>query len=139
MELIMTAKTITNKKTELTKNYIINLLAQLTIDYQNTQSEQKKLIEQFSPSEYEFTILEEIELLTTELRGYASQIKFRGYIENPQSVRQTLQQLRLFEMPIIAEFYFNNSSSYPQIKSYLRMLDYLRLLILEYLNLSQTN
>lgn len=138
MVLIMINTTITNLQPELTKNHIIELLNQLTIDYQNTKSERKLICSEFSTSEDEFSLLEEIELLTTDLRGYASQIKFKDYIENPQQTVEILQQMGLFEIPIIAKFYFHNSSSYPNIKSYLRMLDYLRLLILEYLNLSQT-
>jgi cysteine sulfinate desulfinase/cysteine desulfurase-like protein len=46
---------------------------------------------QYSASEAEFTVLEEIELLTTDIRGYASQIKARGYIENPQQAIEELQ------------------------------------------------
>lgn len=138
MELIMTNTTITNQNPELTKNYLIQLLDKLTIDYQNSQSEQKIMATEMSSSEDEFTILEEIDLLTTDIRGYASQIKIRGYIENPEKVVDKLQQMRLFDIPSIAEFYFNNYHQYENVKSYLRTLDYLRLLILEYLNLSQT-
>lgn len=135
----MTNTTVTNQKSELTKNYIIQLLEQLTIDYQNSSSERKLIASELITTEDEFTILEEIELLTTDLRGYASQIKLRGYLENSQQAIKILQQMRLFEIPIIAEFYFNNEHHYANLKSYLRMLDYLRLVILEYLNLSQTN
>lgn len=75
---------MTNRNPELTKNYIIQLLKQLTIDYQNTKSERQAIAHQSPVSKTELTLLEEIELLTTDIRGYASQIKARGYIENPQ-------------------------------------------------------
>jgi hypothetical protein len=112
---------------------IIQLLEQLTIDYQNSKSERQAIAHQFSASETEFTVLEEIELLTTDIRGYASQIKARGYIENSQQAIEALQHKRVFNIPQIAQLYFNNSHQYEEIKFYLRMLDYLRLLILEYL------
>lgn len=44
--------------------------------------------------------------------------------------------MRVFDISIIAQLYFNTPGQYENFKSYLRMLDYLRLLILEYLNLS---
>jgi hypothetical protein len=134
MELTMTNTTLTNQNPELTKNYIIQLLEQLTIDYQNTKSERQAIAHQYPTSDSEFTLLEEIELLTIDIRGYASQIKIRGYIENPQQAIAELQHKRMFDIPIISLFYFNYSHQYEKIKSYLRMLDYLRLLILEYLS-----
>ncbi|KOP25213.1 hypothetical protein AMR41_17575 [Hapalosiphon sp. MRB220] len=120
----------------MVKNYvnnIIQLLEQLTIYYQNTKSERQAIAHQFPVSETEFTLLEEIELLTTDIRGYASQIKARGYIENPQQAIAQLKQKRVFDVPSISQLYLHNSHEYENIKLYLRMLDYLRLLILEYL------
>ncbi|AUT04205.1 hypothetical protein CLI64_03905 [Nostoc sp. CENA543] len=124
---------MTNQNPELTKNYIIQLLAQLTIDYQNSKLERQAIAHQLPVSETEFTLLEEIELLTTDIRGYGSQIKARGYIENPQQAIEQLKQKRVFDVPSISQLYLHNSHEYENIKSYLRMLDYLRLLILEYL------
>ncbi|WP_315787395.1 hypothetical protein [Fischerella sp. JS2] len=54
----MTNTTLTNQNPELTKNYIIQLLEQLTIDYQNTKSERQAIAHQSSTSEDEFTLLE---------------------------------------------------------------------------------
>jgi hypothetical protein len=129
----MNNTTLTNENSELTKNYIIQMLEQLTIDYQNTKSERQAIAYQFPVSETEFTLLEEIELLTTDIRGYGSQIKARGYIENPQQAIEQLKQKRVFDIPGISQLYLHNSHEYENIKSYLRILDYLRLLILEYL------
>ncbi|MEA5600814.1 hypothetical protein [Nostoc sp. UHCC 0252] len=126
---------LTNQNPELTKNYIIKLLDQLTIDYQNTKSERKAIAHQSSTSEEEFTVLEEIELLTTDIRGYASQIKATGSIDNPQEAIKELQHKRVFDIPNVTQFYFNNSQQYDNTKYYLRMLDYLRLIILEYLTI----
>jgi uncharacterized membrane protein len=137
MELTMTNTTITNQNPELTKNSIIKLLDQLIIDYQKTKLERQQIAVNYSSSKEEFTLLEEIELLTTDIRGYGSQIKNRGYLENHLQAIERLQQIRIFEIANIAEFYFNTSNQYENVKSYLRMLDYLRLLILEYLYLSQ--
>ncbi len=133
----MTNTTLTNQNPETTKNYIIKLLEQLTIDYKNSKSERQAIAHQLSGDETEFTVLEEIELLTTDIRGYASQIKARGYIQNPQKVITELQHKRVFDIPQIAQLYFNNTHQYEKIKSYLRILDYLRLLIWEYLTFQE--
>lgn len=134
MELTMTEINIASENIELTKHKIIQLLEQLIIDYQNCSQEREKIAVDFLPGEDEFSLPEEMELLTTDIRGYASQIKAQGYINNRLNALKKLQEKRIFNIPIIAKFYFNNQLNFPLTKNYLRMLDYLRLLILEYLN-----
>ena len=138
MELTMSETTTTSENIELTKNKIVQLLEQLTIDYQNCRQEREKIALEFLPSEEEFSLLEEIELLTTDIRGYASQIKVQGHINNKLTATEQLQKMRIFNTLTTAQFYFNNQLNFPLVKSYLRMLDYLRLLILEFLSLEST-
>lgn len=123
----------------LTRNYIHHLLKHLTVDYQNTKQERKEIASLSSLSEEEFTVLEEIELLTSDIRGYASQIQARGGIENEQAAIERLQTMRVFDVPAIAKFYFTTDGDYLHMKAYIRMLDYLRLLILEYLRSARSH
>ncbi|MEH2285031.1 MAG: hypothetical protein V7K90_27560 [Nostoc sp.] len=134
---MMTKATLNTQNPEITRNYINHLLQQLTDDYKNTKEERKKLASLSPASDEEFTVLEEIELLTVDIRGYASQIQARGRIENEQQAIERLQTMHVFDVPAIAQFYFVADGDYKQIKAYIRMLDYLRLLILEYLRLCQ--
>jgi hypothetical protein len=54
---------------------IIDLLNQLTQDYQQLLQQDKTLLfEIFPPNNQTLSILEEVDLLTTDLRGYANQI-----------------------------------------------------------------
>ncbi len=129
----MTEATRITQNPEITRNYINHLLKQLTVDYQNTKQERKEIASLSPASEEEFTILEEIDLLTSDIRGYASQIQARAWIENEQEAIERLQTMRVFDVPAIAQFYFTTHAGYMQMKAYIRMLDYLRLLILEYL------
>lgn len=133
MELTMTEAKINSRKTEITRNYISHLLEQLTLDYQKTKSERKQIADRFPVSEEEFSVLEEIELLTVDIRGYASQIQARGWIEKEEEAINRLQNIGVFDVAAIAEFYFTTKVDYQQIKAYLRMLDYLRLVMIEYL------
>ena len=129
----MTEATRITQNPEITRNYINHLLKQLTVDYQNTKQERKEIASLSPTSDEDFTVLEEIDLLTTDIRGYASQIQSRGWIENEQEAIERLQTMRVFDVPAIAQFYFTTDAEYMQMKAYIRMLDYLRLLILEYL------
>ncbi|MEH2325300.1 MAG: hypothetical protein V7K32_17410 [Nostoc sp.] len=118
---------------ELTKKNIVQLLGQLTNVYQATRTERQEIAIQFPPENEEFSLLEELELLTVNLRGYASQFQSTGRIVNKDHAIEQLQAMRVLNLPQIASFYFGSNNSYEQIKSYIRTLDYLRLLLLEYL------
>ncbi|BAZ22808.1 hypothetical protein NIES4073_36950 [Kalymmatonema gypsitolerans NIES-4073] len=127
---------VVTQKANRTKNQIIHILEQLTSDYQSTKSERQEIAANFPASNDEFSVLEELELLTVNIRGYASQIQVKGEIENQQQAVEDLNHLAVFDVPAIAQFYFGSNGEYQGTKAYLRMLDYLRLLILEYLSLS---
>jgi hypothetical protein len=137
----MTNFTLNQQDTTQLKRCIKDLLVQMTTDYQQTQSERREVAVAFPATDENFSIIEELELITTDLRGYASQLQFRDWIEDSataidspeERLRQRLQSLRLFSIPHIAQFYFENSQDYPKLKEYMRQLDYIRLLLLEYL------
>lgn len=127
-----------NSNNKAAINCIVHVLGQLNVDYQNTQAERKQIATLFPASEKEFTVLEELDLLTRDIRGYASQIQSRGRVDNEREAIEKLQNMRIFEIPAIAQLYFANNGEYKQLKAYTRMLDYLRLLIIEYLRSRQT-
>jgi hypothetical protein len=128
---MMTNSTAIAQLNPIEKKYLINLLEQLNQLYRQTKSERKQLAT-ISNTDEEFTVLEEIELLTVELRGYASQIQATGSIESSEAAINRLHNMRIFEITVIAKLYFDREE-FNLIKYYIRMLDYLRLLILEYL------
>ena len=115
------------------QNIIVQTLAQLTLDYQKTKSESQQIIHLCT--EEEFSFLEELELVTVSIRGYASQIESSAGVENREQAIADLHRLRVFDRSAIAQFYAETRSGYLQMRSYIRMLDYLRLLMLEYLQM----
>ncbi|MGA7953596.1 MAG: hypothetical protein WCA07_08750 [Gloeobacterales cyanobacterium] len=125
-------------KLALQRDYIVQLLGQLTVDYQNTKAERRDIAECYPNSEEEFTFSEELELLTVSIRGYASQVRETETVKNCELAIAYLQQLRALDRPVIAQFYEEEQSRYTQIQSYLWRLDYLRLLVLEYLQMQQS-
>jgi hypothetical protein len=130
----MTNTTLNIQNPEVIKSYIALLLKQLTIDYVNIKEEQKKIASLPLTSNEEFTVLEEIELLTVDIRGYASQIQVADSVENRQLAIERLHCMRVTDIPIIAQFYLEANDDYRQIRAYIRMLDYMRSLLLEYLS-----
>ncbi|PZV11724.1 MAG: hypothetical protein DCF22_13885 [Leptolyngbya sp.] len=125
-------------KLEIQKKYVARLLEQFTIAYQNGSQERKAIAEQYPGSEAEFAFLEEMELLTVSIRDYASQIQLSGGVEDCRKAIKELQQLSVFNVPIVAQFYVEQRSRYAQTKMYIQLLDYLRLLVLEHLQTQQS-
>jgi hypothetical protein len=128
---MMTNLIVNQQDREHMRHCISDLLLQVAADYQKTQSERRQLATLPTPDEA-FTVLEELELLTADIRGYASKVQTRDGLDNPTAMIVHLQTLRLFSVPAIAQIYFE-TEQYPMLKEYIRRLDYLRLLLLEYL------
>jgi len=117
---------------------IIDLLNQLTQDYQQLLQQDKPLLfETFPPNSQTLSILEEIDLLTTDLRGYASQIIINQQIQNSDQALTRLRSMRLLENPSLAELYFTKNKQFPIIYQYLQKLDYLKLLLIDWLTLQK--
>jgi hypothetical protein len=130
---MMTNFILNQQDTKYLKYCIGDLFVQMTIDYQQAQAERKELTGAFFPGDEAFSILEELELITVDLRGYASQLQVRGWIEDRSTAITHLQTLRVFSIPTISQWYFETDQNYPKLKDYVRKLDYVRLLLLEYL------
>jgi hypothetical protein len=117
--------------------YIEQILNQLLIDYQNTQPEREK-IAQWEENQ-EFSILGIIEVLTDEIRGYAFQIISNKLLAEPQKIINRLNTLKIFEVSELTTWYFSSKQDYPKIKYYVETLNYLRLLIIEYIRDQETS
>jgi hypothetical protein len=113
------------------KAYIEQILNQLLIDYQNTQLEREKIA--LWEENQGFSILGIIEVLTDDIRGYAFQVITNNYSANAQEIFDKLNKLKIFEIPEFTQWYFSPEFDYPQIKNYVEKLNYLRLLIIEYI------
>ena len=113
------------------KAYIEQILNQLLIDYQNIRLEREKIA--LWEENQEFSILGIIEVLTDDIRGYAFQIITNNSSANAQDILNELNKLKIFGIPEFTEWYFSSEFDYPQIKHYVETLNYLRLLIIEYI------
>jgi hypothetical protein len=128
---MMTNPTLIPQTTAQMQDCIGDLLVQLNAEYQQTKLERRELTTIVLPTE-DFGLLEELELVTVDLRGYGSQIEVTGGVLDAAVAIGHLQRLRVLDRPVLRQFFFE-TEGYPLLKDYLRRLDYLRLLVLEYL------
>jgi hypothetical protein len=106
---------------------------QLMTLYQDSKLERKQVTTDCPGSDDEFSILEELEMLTIAISGYATQIQSTETIKNTVKAIVDLQKLNVFENAVVSQFYQDAGSDYPKLQAYIQLLDYLRLLSLEYL------
>ena len=111
--------------------YIEKILNQLLKDYQNTKLEREKIA--LWEETQEFSVLGTIEVLTDDIRGYSFQIINNNSIDKSQEMLNELNKLKIFEIPEVIEWYLTPEFDYPKMKHYAETLNYLRLLIIEFL------
>ncbi|MEO1685280.1 MAG: hypothetical protein AAFS06_18730 [Cyanobacteria bacterium J06631_12] len=56
-----------------------------------------------------------------------------GRVQDVAAAIAHLKQLTVFDIPTIQKFYFDDSTEFEGVKRYINSLDYLRLLVLDYL------
>lgn len=116
---------------EIVLAHLQRLIKQVNLTYQATRGERRQLAQW--EGDREFSVLGEIELLTSQLQGYAGQV-LTGQCPKPADVLATLRKVKPFEIAPVAAWYLTDGEQYPQTCAYLETLDYLRLLLVEYLS-----
>lgn len=118
------------------KKRIVQLAEQVSRQYQEMADEREKIHEWEWENDFDFTILGLIELYSSYVGGYASQIAMRGTVRNPTEAISYLQEKRFFDESYLVEWYFAPDNHYFKVKEYIEDVDYLRLLVIQYLRLS---
>jgi hypothetical protein len=114
------------------QDQVAHFLDRLTKLYQEVKSERTQAAADPAP-EAGFSILEELEMLTVSISGYATQIQATGKVKDTEKAIGDLRQFNVFENPVINQFYQAAGNDYPKLQAYIQLIDYLRLLSLEYL------
>jgi len=123
---------------EVQREHITQLFQQLTAEYSTLKSEIQQINEQYPGSDDEFSFSEDLELLIVDVSGYANQIRATGDVAQLDSAVSHLHQVQIFANGEIARFYEEAKQQYPKVQAYLQRLDYLRLLMAEYLQMQHT-
>ena len=74
-----------------------------------------------------------VELFAADVAGYAQSVMRGWRRESSEAPLQSLREISLFENPEFCEWYSQESKAYPTFINYIKMNDYLRLLVIEYL------
>jgi hypothetical protein len=114
---------------EIITAHIQRLTQAINLAYQAMRDERHRLAQWEAAQE--FSILGELELLTTSLQGYAGQL-INDRWEPSHETLTHLQQAKPFEIAPISAWYITDGDQYPQVSRYIELLDYLRLLLVEY-------
>jgi hypothetical protein len=126
-----------SRSSDLELVHIRKRIEQLNTDYQLLKSERHRLTEW--EEDQPFSILGEIEVFTTQIQGYAYQILSQKMRSSIEETIQHLKAIKLFEIDYFSDWYFAETNDYTQLKRYVEAQDYLRLLLLEYLNQTQSH
>jgi hypothetical protein len=115
------------------QNRLSELKHRLLTYEKGMKDERRKLWETEKDSEQENTVWSQLELLSTYILGYVSQIITSGYTrQEPHEALDHLHQLSIFDVDCIVIWYRSSKDEYPKIKQFFELLDYIRLLTLEY-------
>ncbi|KAB8315782.1 hypothetical protein SD81_031020 [Tolypothrix campylonemoides VB511288] len=120
------------KKSQTAKDYIDRVLKHLLSDYKKTREERRQIA--LWEESKDFSILGEIEILTSDVEGCAFQVIANDKLENSQDIIDKLTKVKIFDVSYFADWYFSDENQFPQIKRYIEKLNYLRLLIIEYIS-----
>lgn len=115
------------------RNRIAELKSRLFAHERAMKDEIRKLWQIEKESEG-YTVWRELEPLSTYIFGYASQIVTKGYTrQEPHEVISHLHKLSIFNVKCIMDWYPSAAQEYPKIKEFFELLDYIRLLILDFI------
>lgn len=116
------------------QNRLAELMSRLLEHQKSTKDERGRLWESEKGSQEEYQVWDRMEVLSMYIAGYVSQITTRGYTrQEPQEVISHLHRLSIFNVESIMKWYPSTAQKYPKIKQYFELLDYIRLLTLNYI------
>jgi hypothetical protein len=121
------------EKFSINQNRLSELKTRLLTYEKAMKDERRKLWETENDSEQEYTVWSQLEILSTYILGYVSQIITSGSTrQEPREALDHLHQLSIFDVDCIVDWYRSSGDEYPKIKQFFELLDYIRLFTLEY-------
>ncbi len=121
-------------KKEGARKLIAQISRSLIPAYWATEDERSKLSDLEWDSDTD--ISGDIELFSSNVGGYASQIEHAGYLSNLDLATGdgylNLWRLQIFGERDFDNWFFSSPNDFPKLKAYVQKLDYLRLLLINY-------
>lgn len=113
---------------------IVELLDGLKKHGQTMKEERSKLWESEDRSIDQYTVLDRLDILAGDIIGYVPESASENYkLKDPKKVVSHLHRLSIFNVKCIMKWYPTAAQEYPKIKHYFELLDYIRLLTIDYI------
>ena len=129
-----------NTKEHLAERTRITKLADTLISQYKEMKDERAQIHSWEwENDFDFTILGLMDLYSSYVGGYASQIATRGTVKKPNEALKLLQEKRFFYQPYFVDWYFSPNNNYIKVQEYVEDVEYLRLLIIQYIKLYQND
>lgn len=98
------------------------------------KEERRKLWNSEKGSQEEYVVWDRLEILSADIIGYISGIGSENYrLKDPKKAVEHLHRLSIFNVECIRKWYPSAAQEYPKIKQYFELLDYIRLLAINYI------
>ena len=109
-------------------------LQQLSRFYQEIKDERQHLYDaEYNLEGAVFSAFFEIEMFFESVEGYAHAISLDGHVKEPQSAIQELEHCNIFKNQAFIEWLSAYASEYPHILTYVALVNYLRMQMIDYL------
>ena len=113
---------------------IAELLNHLKEHGRTMKEERRKLWDSEKDSQGPYFVWDRLEILSADIIGYISRIDSENYrLKDPQKAINHLHKLSIFDVECIMKWYPTAAQEYPKIKQYFELLDYIRLLALDFI------
>ncbi|MEM8535963.1 MAG: hypothetical protein AAGF95_34370 [Chloroflexota bacterium] len=125
-------------RAQLDRQYITYLSDQINPKYQQIAPERARLHQEEWDQDVDDTVLGVVESCTDDVAGMASQIAYKGYVNEPEQMLADMGY-RFFDFRHCVAWYLSPDNDFPGLKGYIQHIDYLRLLVQEYIQTHQRN
>ena len=116
------------------KKRIAELLNSLEEHERTIKEERSKLWHSEKDAPGPYKVWDRLEMLSLNIIGYLSGLESKKFLsKEPEKVINHLHRLSIFKVECIMKWYSTAAQEYPKIKHYFELLDYIRLLTIDYI------
>jgi hypothetical protein len=123
----------------LHRRHIAGLYEQIVSSFKSVLAEQRSLAKKKAWEDEDQDAFMDAELFADHVCGYASYAATCVYTKLPFEAIQQLKCNSIFDMPPVEHLYVRHEADAPYMRRYIEAVDYLRLLIVEYINQFESN
>ncbi|WP_162909456.1 hypothetical protein [Aggregatilinea lenta] len=120
-------------KVNIARKHIGSLGSELYEGFDATRADRVQLMDWEDANDVQSSFLSKLTIYEADLDSYARQAANRGKIRNSKELLQYLKANSLLVNPVAAKWFDESGTTCSSLKSYVEKLDYLRLLLIEFI------